>query len=118
MSGESELPPSTTDAAKQVAQSREGLDDGAAAADRHPARPPAEAPAPPEWYDVDDGVEAAADQHFDVGVNFGDSTEHLPSTSLRLDIANPHLQMPLALLTAADEGRIQSDRDRRPQSPA
>ena len=60
-----------------------------------------------------DGVEATADQHFDVRIGFGDSAENLPPASLRFNIADPHLQMPLAVLAAADEGRIQGHGDRR-----
>ena len=60
-----------------------------------------------------DGVEAAADQHFDVRIGFGDGAENLPPASLRFNIADPHLQMPLAVLAAADEGRIQGHGDRR-----
>jgi hypothetical protein len=37
----------------------------------------------------------------------------MPATSLRFDIADPHLQMPLPVLTAADEGRVQGHHDRR-----
>src|SRR4051794_37065241 len=51
-----------------------------------------------------DGVEAAVDQHLDVGIGFGDGAEHLSAASRRFDIADPHLQMPLVRLTAADEG--------------
>src|SRR3954470_13836994 len=51
-----------------------------------------------------DGVEAAADQHFDVGIGFGDGAENLSAASRRFDIADPHLQMPLVRLTTADEG--------------
>jgi hypothetical protein len=54
-----------------------------------------------------DGVEALADQDFDVCIGFGNGTENLPPTSLRFDIADPHLQMPLAVLTAADKRRVQ-----------
>jgi hypothetical protein len=60
-----------------------------------------------------DGVEVAADQHLDVRIGFGDGAENLSPTSLRFNIADPHLEMPLAVLAAADEGRIQSHRDRR-----
>src|ERR1700722_1007828 len=59
------------------------------------------------------GVESAADQRFDSRIGFRDGPENLPATSLRFDIADPHLQMPLPILTAADEGRVQADHDRR-----
>jgi hypothetical protein len=59
------------------------------------------------------GVEFAADQRFDSRIGFRDGAENLSSTSLRFDIADPHLQMPLPILTAADEGRVQGDHDRR-----
>ncbi len=62
-----------------------------------------------------DGIEVAADQRFDVRAGFGDGAEDLAATRLRFDIADPHLQMPLAALAAADEGRIQGHHDRRRQ---
>ena len=58
-----------------------------------------------------DSVEAPIEQCLDVGLGFGDGAENLATTSLRFDIANPHLQMPLAILTATDEGRIQGRYD-------
>src|SRR5271166_378215 len=54
-----------------------------------------------------DGVEALADQDFDICISFGNGSENLPPTHLRFDIADPHLQMPLAILTAANERRVQ-----------
>ena len=36
-----------------------------------------------------------------------------PPTGLRFDVADPHLQMPLAVLTAADERGVQSHRNGR-----
>jgi len=60
-----------------------------------------------------DGIKAALDLRLDVGIGFGDGAENLPSARLRFDIANLHLQMPLAVLATADEGRIQGHRDRR-----
>jgi hypothetical protein len=60
-----------------------------------------------------DGVEAAVDQHFDVGIGFGNGGENLPATRLRFDVTDPHLQMPLAVLTAANERRVQRHRNRR-----
>jgi hypothetical protein len=59
------------------------------------------------------GVEFVADQRFDRRIGFRDGAEYLPATGLRFDIADPHLQMPLPILTAADEGRVQGDHDRR-----
>ena len=60
-----------------------------------------------------DRVEVAADQRPDVRAGFGDGTENLTATGLRFDIADPHLQRPLALRAAADERRIQGYHDRR-----
>ena len=54
-----------------------------------------------------DSVEAAADHRSDVSISFGDGAENLAATGRRFDIADPHLQMPLALRAAADERRIQ-----------
>jgi len=60
-----------------------------------------------------DGGEALADQDLDVRIGLGDGTENLPPTGLRFDIADPHLQMPLAVLTAADKRRVQGHRNGR-----
>lgn len=60
-----------------------------------------------------DGVEAPADQYLDVRIGFRDGTENLSCTEFRFDVANPHLQVTLPVLTAPDEGGIQGDRDRR-----
>ena len=43
----------------------------------------------------------------------GNGTENLPATTFRFDIANPDLEMPLAVLTAPNECRIQGHSDRR-----
>src|SRR5271165_4264401 len=59
-----------------------------------------------------DGVEALADQDFDVCIGFGNGTENLPATRLRFDVTDPHFQMPLAVLTAANERRVQAHPDR------
>ena len=59
-----------------------------------------------------DSVEAAADQRSEVRVGLGDGAEDLPSSGRRLDIADPDLQVPLAVLAAPDEGRIQGHHDR------
>jgi hypothetical protein len=53
-----------------------------------------------------DGIQAPADQSFEVRISFGDRGENLPSTSLRFNIANPHLQVAFAVPAAADKGRI------------
>ena len=53
------------------------------------------------------------DQHLDVRIGFGDGTENLPPARFCFNIADPHLQMPLAVFTAADERRIQGHGDRR-----
>jgi hypothetical protein len=50
---------------------------------------------------------------FDVCIGFGNGTENLPPTGLRFDVADPHFQMPLAVLTAADERRVQGHRNGR-----
>src|SRR5271165_661243 len=49
------------------------------------------------------GVEVPADQHRDVRIRSGDGAENLATTSLRFDVADPYLQMPLPILTAPDE---------------
>ncbi len=60
-----------------------------------------------------DSVEIAADQRLNVGIGFGDGAENLAVTCIRFNIADPHLQMPLALRAAADERRIQGHHNRR-----
>ena len=47
---------------------------------------------------------AAPDQRLDRGVGLGDGGENLPGAVGRLDIAEPDFEMPLAVLTAPDEG--------------
>jgi hypothetical protein len=59
-----------------------------------------------------DSVEAPVDQHFDIRCGFGDGTENLTTTGFRVDIADAHLQMPLAVLTAPSEGGIQGHDNR------
>ena len=59
------------------------------------------------------GIELPADQRDDVGIGSDDGSENLASSNLRLDIETLHLQMPFAVLTATDEGRVQADGDRR-----
>ena len=58
------------------------------------------------------GVETAADQRREIRVGLRHGAEHLPASRRRLDIADPDLQVPLATLAAADEGRVQGQRDR------
>src|SRR4051794_24852325 len=58
-------------------------------------------------------VEVAADQRREIRVGLRDGTEHLPASRRRLDVADPDLQVPLAVLTAADERRVQGQRDHR-----
>ena len=60
-----------------------------------------------------DGVEVPADQPREVSAGSGDSAENLAPPRVRFDVAHPHLQVPLPVLTAPDEGRIQGDHDRR-----
>ena len=62
---------------------------------------------------VADGVKVPADQPREVRIGSGDGGENLAPTRCRFDIADPYLQMPLAVLTAPDESRIQGDHDRR-----
>jgi hypothetical protein len=62
--------------------------------------------------DASDSVEIAADQRGEVRVGLGNRTEYLPTSSQRLDIADPDFQVPLAVLATADKSRIQSHRDR------
>src|SRR5277367_240350 len=59
------------------------------------------------------GVEGPADQHRDVRIRSGDGAENLATASLSFDVADPYLQMPLPILTAPDEGRVQGHHDRR-----
>ena len=60
-----------------------------------------------------DHVEASAELLRDVRTRLGHSNENLPPARLRFDIADDDLQMPLAVLAAPDEGRIQARIDRR-----
>jgi hypothetical protein len=60
-----------------------------------------------------DLLEAAPDQRLDPGVGPGDRGEDLPAAGGRLDVAQADLQMAQAVLTAADEGRIHGQGDRR-----
>ncbi len=54
-----------------------------------------------------DSVKVAADQLPNVRASFCDGAEHLPARRRRFAIADPHLQMPLAVCAAADERRVQ-----------
>ena len=47
---------------------------------------------------------AAPDQRLDRGVGLGDRGENLPGSVRRLDVAEADFEMPLAVLTAPDEG--------------
>jgi hypothetical protein len=58
-------------------------------------------------------IEVLPDQPFDVCPGFRDAAENLTATSLRFDIANPHLEVTFVVLAPPDEGRIHGDRDRR-----
>jgi hypothetical protein len=62
------------------------------------------------------GFKLSADQRRDVSVGLRDRTEHLSSSGCGLDVADADLQVALALFTAANEGRIQADRDCRCRS--
>ena len=57
--------------------------------------------------------EATLDQRFDRRIGLCDRGEHLTGFMGRLDVAQTDLQMPLALLAAANEGRVQDQGDRR-----
>jgi hypothetical protein len=54
---------------------------------------------------------APADQDRDVRFRSRDSTEHLPPTFPCLDIADANLEMPFAIVVAANEGRVRGDGD-------
>jgi hypothetical protein len=58
-----------------------------------------------------DCVKAPADQGRDVRFRSRDSTEHLPPTFPCLDIADANLEMPFAIVVAANEGRVRGDGD-------
>src|SRR3954467_11455508 len=51
-----------------------------------------------------DGVGGAADQRPNVRVGLRDGAENLSSAGLCFDITDPDLEVPLAVLAAADEG--------------
>ena len=55
---------------------------------------------------VADLGKAALDQRLDRGVGLGDGGENLPGAVGCLDVAEANFQMALALLAAADKGRI------------
>ena len=54
-----------------------------------------------------DGVEAPADQHFDVRVGSCDGAENLADIRFRFDIAGPHFQVTFCVFATPDEGGIQ-----------
>ena len=56
---------------------------------------------------------AALDQYLDRGVGSSDGGEDLPAAVRRLDIAEEDFEMPLVLLAAPNEGRVQGQGDRR-----
>ena len=51
-----------------------------------------------------DRVEAAADQTCEIRVDLRHGAEDLPPSARRLDIADPDLEVPLAVLATPDEG--------------
>ena len=56
----------------------------------------------PQLYDAGRDWVVGTKKRYD---SFGDGAEDLTATGRRFDVADPHLQMPLALRTAADEGQ-------------
>ena len=58
------------------------------------------------------GVEGAPDQRHDVGAGVREGAEQLPAAPGRLGVADPHLQVPFALVAAPDERCIQAEGDR------
>src|SRR4051794_16356156 len=58
-------------------------------------------------------LQTTLDQRFDRRIGLCDRGETLPAAVRRLDIAKANFEMPLALLTAPNEGRIQGQGDRR-----
>ena len=56
-------------------------------------------------------IKVSADQQRDVGVALRDSAKYLAAAAGHLDIADTNLQMALAIVTAPDEGRVQTDAD-------
>jgi hypothetical protein len=60
-----------------------------------------------------DSVEVPVDQYLDFRFSSGDGAENLSGFGFHFDIADMHLEMPLAVLATPDEGRIQRDHDRR-----
>ena len=51
-------------------------------------------------------LEATLDQRFDRRIGLCDRGENLPAAVRRLDIAKADFEMPLAILTAPNEGRV------------
>jgi hypothetical protein len=60
-----------------------------------------------------DCLKAAPDHHYDLRLGLRHSAEYLSTAAGSLDVADANLQMPLAGMAAADEGRVYSDSDRR-----
>jgi hypothetical protein len=58
-------------------------------------------------------IKVSAYQYRDVGVALRDSTEYLPASAGRLNISDTNFEMALAIVAASDEGRVQTDADRR-----
>jgi hypothetical protein len=56
-------------------------------------------------------LKAALNPNRDVDIGSGNRTEDLPPAIGCLDVADAHLQMPVASFTAADEGRVRGDGD-------
>src|ERR1700758_3403956 len=57
------------------------------------------------------GFQVSPDQPRDVSVGLRHRREYLSPSCRGLDVADADLQVALAIFTAADEGRIQADRD-------
>jgi hypothetical protein len=58
-----------------------------------------------------DRLKAAPDQRCDLRLGLRHSAEHLPTTARCLDVADANLQMPFAVLAAADECQVYGDVD-------
>ena len=60
-----------------------------------------------------DRLKAAPDQRCDLRLGLRHGAEHLPTTARCLDVADANLQMPFAVVAAADKCRVYGDGDRR-----
>jgi hypothetical protein len=60
-----------------------------------------------------DRLKASPDQRRDVRISLRDSTEYLPPTIGRLDIADANFEVSFSIVAAADERRVQGDGNRR-----